>query len=128
MADIGKYSSLDVGLLREQVAFEYLQLFEQSVDGTSYREYPVPAEVKTPEDGRFGAVKVRAIMRLASTIPPAITLLPRRQLLEDWDFDVVAATIPIEGAVVLLLFYSHILPESPPDLEQLSRAVKGKRN
>ncbi len=121
-----KYMSLDINLLRKHIPFDYLQLFELSTDGVSscFTEYPVPAEVEVPKDNRFAAVSARATMRLSLSAEPTGTIMPKEELLTNWDFNIIAVIIQRADVPVLLLFYSRNLPARLPDAAMVSAALR----
>jgi hypothetical protein len=126
MEEAEKYTSLDVNVLRQSIAFDYLQLFELSPyhGSTRVTEYSVPPQVEVPRDTRFAVVSARATMRADLKAGPSVTVLPKQELLRDWDFNIVAVIIQPAEAPVLLLFYSRSLPTSTPDLVKLAAAIR----
>src|SRR5688572_4843891 len=98
---------VDVNLLRQILAFDYLEIFElDSIEApASFTEHAVPRGVELPKDDRSKIISRLANMRFARALDKTVVLIPRDELPSNWDFNILAVCIRGKEIPFVLFFY-----------------------
>lgn len=120
-----KHISIDIQALKRLLSFEYVQVFDidRLEPPFSFTEHPVPSCGVPIRDPRFHLAGSRAMMRLVQTLAQPTMFIPRRELLKEWEFDLLAVCLAQKGIRVLLLFFTSDGRPEALDIDAVSAAV-----